>query len=161
MNTGMNEVVIAGSGPSLDTADWDNLPSFRIGINMATSKVPSCRFVAALDHGIFKTHELFTNRILITSAIAISRADLNGVYPPRDVLVVQDRRYSILIAIQHAINIGTKKIHFVGCDCSDERAEGLQRFYTRVKEFYNNKYKVHHRMMHKLLKDNKIDYEGL
>ena len=45
----MSTWVIFGSGPTLDDADFDTLPTNRIAVNRAIAVVPDCEYVSCVD----------------------------------------------------------------------------------------------------------------
>lgn len=153
------QIVIAGSGPSLDEANWDELPPLRIGINTALHEIPNCIYAAILDNEILSIRSLYNDKILLTTQQSVDRCATRKIELPKCKIIVKHHIYSVMVAIQHAIDLQVDKILFIGMDGGCKRAKRLKEFYLLEDDFYKKQHEIHHKMMLDLLIENGMNYE--
>jgi len=149
----MMKILIGASGSGINDVEWGNedLPKIRIGINTACLKIPECNFVAALDEDVIRM-PMVRKRFLITTDHGLKVSNYTGPS-----FVVQYHQYSMLAAIQFAINNNVNKIYFAGVDFGKTRDKQLEKYYDRLPEFYVKQYSKIKWKMFELLGD--IKYE--
>jgi hypothetical protein len=157
------EIVIAGTGPGLDTADWSKLPLARIAVNYAAHVVPGVSFIAALDRKVL-THNvmLFYGNNLITTAHTVDVMKVHGLIMPVNakVNIVPYCQYSAHAAVKFAIMSGADHIIFVGMDGGSKRAKSIAKYYDETgREEENNR--THHQVMVEEMEKAGVSWEGL
>ena len=112
----MDEVWLAGKGPSIDDYDWSQANWYRFGINEATFLVPDCIGAFACDYTML-------NKFIPLRGICVF---INTIHmPPYDFLIyfrwelgvhIEDHHATLPVAIQVLYWMGARTIHLVGCD---------------------------------------------
>ena len=116
----LNEVWIAGKGPSLDTFDWSKAGVYRFGINETAFIIPFCFGTFAIDYHILNKYKKSLN-----SNIIVFRKFTHIDYEfPRMFLwdrnMMKDAHATLCIAIQVLHHLGARKFHFIGCDSMNQ-----------------------------------------
>ena len=152
-----SEIWLAGKGPSLDTYDWSQANSIKIGINEAILKIPNGWGVFAVDYMVW---ECLTKEMSKNILAFIKNKTYAVQFPLEYRWKIEDSKPGFGTAA-HAIMIlstlGVEKIHFVGFDSfnggSHKYAQSLQD-----RPFRNNdKYAAMNRYIREALRLTKIE----
>ena len=159
----MKRCAIICTGPSLDSVNWQFMPSDRIAVNYAAYVTPDCKYVAILDNNLISNNpDLFWNRTLVTSNRTENMRRSTNCNLPTNRLIINDVLYSIHCAVKFMIGLGFDHITFVGMDGGGKRALCVKEYYgIEDEEKCGNNNHIHHEtIMWELIK-HKVAYKML
>jgi len=143
----LNPYTIAASGPTLDEADWDNLPENIIAVNAAINTVPTCcahSVIDAFDADARGMPSGDTIRLVTNYTVRVSAA--RGIPLSENIWILEDNvdcehcESPIEVAIRYAMYNGSTEIHFVGVDGGSGNAKSLDWHYDKLQDHPNRQH---------------------
>jgi len=108
--------LICGSGPTLEDADFDNLPTNRIAVNGSGSIVPDCDIISVIDDTTYIPHieAMIGDKLRIITEFTLKVAEARETKLGDFVLVDSNGGGSKGAAVVYAVEHGATEIIFYG-----------------------------------------------
>ena len=130
------DILICGTGSSLDNVNWDDMPDIRIAINSACMIVPGVTHLAALDCWNNPRPEWFkASPGHITTHWAHDMMIKKCVMTHTNTILIENSNCSLLAAVKYAVYNRPDTIILAGLDGGIGHADGLSDWYDDTDEW--------------------------